>query len=947
MHRLSVVVVAAMGLLGCPQKPMDSCGGETCSETQYCRESSLTCEDDLRPVVIIDGATDVVTTPTVIVTGRVVDDVQLLKTEWFAGGEPAKDLTLEEDGRFSVVVDVPARDAETMLFSVRATDKHGPTLQTIQLIVDRVGPRINVVSPSMNETLNVTTLPVRVTVTDGSNSISTLSVSGVPVPNPTVGTEFTVQLPVSGNFDNEPFEFMVSASDSRGNNTQRQASVNIDNVLPEISIVEPAAGAVVNTPTYIARAQVSDGSGLTVTFQLGNDAPVMGVSSGMVWSASLPIPAVTASLPLKVVATDALGNRASAMRDVSVDRADVVVNITAPLADSIHRSMVPVSVTTEADVTEVSASFAGGTAVMLSGSGASWSGNVPVPTGDFAARTLTVTAKDSSNNVGAAVVSVNTDTVAPVITVTSPAAAQKFKASDFASGNTVAVTWTVVDADANAATTQLDGAPFTGTSTTVTTNATDNPVSYSRTIAAADRAGNTASAMIQFSVDRVVPTVINWTPAANTRNVTGDTVITFSEAVFGAGTNDAPFSITGFPTPGGTWNSARTEFTMSLSTLLYKVLTFTTTAQLADAYGNPVASTTRRFHTATALPAGISTLFTNVIGAAFSSDSDGVLTVAVINPASCPGPCTLNGPLSVYRDSGGAMTQVAANINQTATAVWLNTWNTVDGSTLLSTPAYGVYGLTLTGNVSAWTGGSTTSAGSTGAVVSAPRLYREGGSPATYAVVSGTTYQRGTYGVTLPTMPVGLVSQSTRHISMLSAEASSLRMSRLWCGRGLISGNACGAADYTFSNSANAVGVSAVSNLSGSCEAVAWTSGGTRRYALLSKPAWEDPEAVAIAPTPQTAGGSAAPSTGRNIRFGRFTGNGEDSLIYVDYSTAFPLEQLKIRKMSSCALNSTDSEVATGPTFATVNETITPVQIGQKVGLVWQDGNTVKLWVQP
>lgn len=951
MRKLSVVVVV-MGLMACPPPKMDTCGGQVCSETQYCDTGALLCREDERPVVKFDAVTDVVTQPTVLVTGKITDDVGVIGAEWFAGTDQPQAFEVAADGTFAITVPTPALDAQPLLVSVRARDRLGATLQSTQMIVDRVGPTITVVSPRPTDVLNASEVSVTARATDGSNSLGTLIIAGRSTTSPTVNTEVTVSVPVDGGFDYEPLSFNLEATDSRGNKTTQKGSVIIDNTAPVVTLTAPATPDMfVTTATFTASATVSDGSGVLVDFQLGSGVPVRATqSSPGVWSAELTIPTVEAAEAVTVTVEDLQGNRTVVSRPVRIDRVGPTLTITTPAVASIHRNDIAVSVTATADATRVTASL-GATPVVLTNSGTTWSGTLTIPAGDFTARTLTVVATDSAMNEGSATVNVSTDTVAPVVTITAPMAAQKFKASDFLSGNTVAVTWTVTDGDTSAATTIVDGSPFTGNTSNVTTSATDNPVTYSRNIVAADRAGNTASASVQFSVDRVAPTVISWTPNTNSRNVTGNTVITFSEPVFGLGMNDAPFSITGLPTPGGGWNAQRTTFTMALSPLVYRALTLTTLNVFADAHGNPIPTQTKAFHTATSLPDG--TLLTGVASFSAASDTDGVLSVYVVKPSSgCTGTCVNLGTGQVHRDTGGSMTAVASNISTVASTGWLNVWNTVNSVTLQSSPSFGLLATrNFDGPIQVW--GPTSSAalpnGATGAVISRPPLFRESGGDA-HALVTGDRYRRGTAEVVLPRSPTGLVSVSSTHASMFSVDASAIRFARLWCASTLtVNGprDACAAADYSIP-AASATNVNAVSTLSGSCEAVTFVVGSDRRYSLLAKPAHENPNDLILVPAPQVLGSASLPNHARNARFARYVANGEDTLVYTDYGTGTPVTGVQIRKMTGCAISSNDPVVATGgPPFTEVNDTVAPIQIGQKLGVIWLQAGEVKLWVQP
>lgn len=938
-------MVVCVSFLSCSPPPPGQCGGLVCTDEEYCREASKTCEPDLRPVVSISATDDVVTDAATLITGSIVDDVGVLSALVFTSETSGLELALGNDGEFSARVPVPLLDAEPFGIIVEAQDRLGATRASVQVIVDRVGPGIERVSPSSDDVAAGPTVEVTVKATDGSGALSVLSVGGQSVPSPMSGQPFTLSLTVPQGLNREPMVVPVVASDTRGNTTQVELEVLVDNVGPVIDLTVPAVGAPpFTTATLTAVAAIVDPSPVTVDFQLGSAAPVRAtLQSPGVWSAELPVPLVEADDAVSVVATDALGNRSIVSRPVRIDRVVPVVNVSAPAADSIHRADLAVSLTTHADVTAVTAAFEIGTPEPLVTNGTTWSGTLPVPGADFTARTITFTATDGAGNVGTATVAVKTDTVAPVVTVTAPAFEQKFKASDFAAGNAVTVTWTVADADPAAETTRFDGAPFTGTTRTVTTSSADNGTTYTRVIVATDSAGNSTSATARFSVDRVPPTIVGWTPATGTRNlVDGGTVLTFSEPVYGPGANDAPIDIAGQPTPGGTWNAAHSEFTLPLSSFVYRVLDLSTAVAFTDAHGNPIPAQTRRLHTATSLPAG--SLLTGVSSFSAASDADGVLSVFAVQPTGCSGSCVGFGPGRLFRDSGGTLSPVVSNFDSNTSEGALNVWNTVNASTLVSTPSYGLLISRPSGPIQAWPGGTANlPSGATGAVVSSPPLYREP-SPASnlYASVTGPMYRRGTYELSLSFSPTGLVSVSGSHVSMFETSPS-IRFARMWCGRNFPSGNTCATNDYTVSSSSSAAHVVVASTRSGSCEAVSYTSGSERRYAVLPKPAHENPEDVVLIPGPQTLTSVAAPSYARNVRFGRYTWGSEDVIVYTDVETTNGVMSLtRVRKMQGCGISSTDPVVGSIQTLFTSVDAV-PVQVGSRVGLVWLADGAVKL----
>lgn len=946
MLNRTVWVAGLLVVLSSCGSEQTNCGDKQCSDAEFCDRQTLRCVTDERPVVTLSPPGGVVKEASFIVTGTAVDDVAVTSIEWQAGSAEWTAVDLATDGTFSLVVTTPALDAQAFVISVRARDAKGETLVTGQAIVDTVAPAVTRSAPAETDVVNAATVSVGVSATDGSGALSSLTIGGQSVASPSNGVAASVMVPVPPSLNRAPFNVPVVAKDPSDNTRMLDVAVLVDNVAPVVTLTADA-GTAITTAVFQATATAIDPSPVTVTFKLGNAPEVIATEAGGVFVAPLDIPMVEGSEALVVTATDALGNSATANRAVNIDRLPPTVTVTSPLANSVHRSAISVSVTTQGQTSSVTASL-GASPVTLTGAGSTWTGSVPVPAGDFTARTLTVTAVDSGGNQVVSTVAVNTDTVAPVIAFTAPTAGRKFKVSDFTGGNDVAVTWTVTDGDTNAATTHFDGAAFSGTTRNVVTSPTDNPTSYTRAVNAADRAGNTATASIMFSVDRVAPTIVSWTPAAGTRNLVGaSTVITFSEAVNGVGANDAPFGITGQPTPGGVWNTGHTQFTMSLASFNYDALEFTTSAAFVDGHGNPVPVQTYRVHTATSVTGGV--IATGVSSFDAESDLDGVLSVSTLSIPSCPPPCISPGPVRLYRDDGsGTVAQVGGTLYASAYSMSLNVWNSVDPTTLVPTPRYGVMAVGFGEVRRVWSGGADTLAGATATGLPVARTALVGeydrltsAAPQLgYGLVSGTSYARTPFNMTLDFAPNVDVVPSNVNLSFVGFDGSTLRIGRYWC-QYLTGGAFYGCTDVaiTVASGAN-VNLTSASTASGSCFGVSFDENANRRYALLPRVAQETAFPLTT-PAPFTISSSVggAPYS-RSVRFGRYTWGSEDVLLYTDFNPDPVTGGLTVRKLTGCnAPSGVDPVVGNIGITAQITANAMPVQVGNKIGVVWLKAN--------
>jgi hypothetical protein len=165
----------------------------------------------------------------------------------------------------------------------------------------------------------------------------------------------------------------------------------------------------------------------------------------------------------------------------------------------------------------------------------------------------------------------------------------------------------------------------------VTTSASDDGRSITKTVIAADRRGNITTASLTFAVDRLAPSIVSWLPAANARNVEPrTTTITFSERVSGPTSSTDALELTSVTQPG-TWDGAHSSWT-SAPLSPYTVFT-ATLANLSDDFGNPVAAASRKFHTAALVPASGLVLATNVSSFQVTADADGVVTIGTTSSA--------------------------------------------------------------------------------------------------------------------------------------------------------------------------------------------------------------------------------------------------------------------------------------------------------------------------
>ncbi|MCE8424924.1 MAG: PGF-pre-PGF domain-containing protein, partial [Candidatus Methanoperedens sp.] len=195
----------------------------------------------------------------------------------------------------------------------------------------------------------------------------------------------------------------VIATDSVGNQATASTSITMDTTAPTLNITPVTSPT--NRSYQIITGNVSDG---TVTVN-GTNAPV----NGGVYSYNLT-DLVEGSNTITVIATDSVGNQATASTSITVDTTAPTLNIT-PVTSPTNRSYQIIT-------GNVSEAGAGMGTVTVNGTAASISGTVYTYnlTGlAQGANTITVIATDSVGNQATASTSITVDTTAPTLTITT------------------------------------------------------------------------------------------------------------------------------------------------------------------------------------------------------------------------------------------------------------------------------------------------------------------------------------------------------------------------------------------------------------------------------------------------------------------------------------------------------------------------------------------------
>ena len=141
---------ATLTLMACSERNFsrDECGGEICSEAQRCELSTLRCVKNQRPRLTLISPSTVISAASFELTGTVNDDTDGVTLEWRDGIAEWQPLEADSDGAFTITVPSRQLDDEPMHLSVRADDGTNEVERQTIVIVDRVGPKLELKSPS-------------------------------------------------------------------------------------------------------------------------------------------------------------------------------------------------------------------------------------------------------------------------------------------------------------------------------------------------------------------------------------------------------------------------------------------------------------------------------------------------------------------------------------------------------------------------------------------------------------------------------------------------------------------------------------------------------------------------------------------------------------------------------------------------------------------------------
>jgi hypothetical protein len=405
----------------------------------------------------------------------------------------------------------------------------------------------------------------------------------------------------------------VRATDAAGNAGQGRVQVNVANdyANPTVQITSPPTTTRWLRGTITVTAAVSDDVGVTrADLTYGTAMNIRVVAS------TVPVDGVaTFSLDTSIVrdggtgigvrAWDASGKSGYAQNYYNVDNTAPAVAVTSPA----NAATVSGTLAVTATVTDNLSGLAGPATLWVNGTATSLTDDVSDGVATFSldtrtlangAATLEVRASDVAGNVGAGQVQVTVanDTVAPTVTITSPAANAYFRGTVTVTANVsddVGVVggqllygWMTVNNLASTATIQNGVATFTFDSVKAFTypDGTRRPDGYVAIEAQAwDAAGNVGMHRIGITVDNTAPTVAITSPTSGT-SITRTVTVTATATDKLSGVASVKFYVDGALRATDTTS----PYSFSLDPKTLTKGTHTLTAVATDGAGNAATS---------------------------------------------------------------------------------------------------------------------------------------------------------------------------------------------------------------------------------------------------------------------------------------------------------------------------------------------------------------------
>ena len=407
-------------------------------------------------------------------------------------------------------------------FTLRAEDLAGNVSEQLLTVkLDIVPPVVTIASPADGVFLNTPVITVEGRVNEPVLSVTVNGVTAA-VNDDLTFTAVGVQLTEGEN------RVTATALDRASNSGSAGITVNLDTVLPAVSIGAPAAGFLTNVPSIAVRGTVSEPH---VTISVNGVAAVV---EGTTFTATVPL--IEENNTLTAVASDRAGNSGNSAVSGTLD----TIAPTPPVL-ALQKTPTTVAAIVLSGTAEASASvklFAGEALIGTVPADGQGSFHLPTTLAE-GPNSFTATATDAAGNesLPSAPLSVVLDTKAPVITVTSPSENQFFNAPQVSVKGSI---------DEPVLSLSINGQPADLGSADFDLPLTLTPGLNSIKLIAVDLAGNSATETILVTLDSTPPVVTITAPISGSITRTAQVTVAgaISKAYTTATINGAAIAVT-------------------------------------------------------------------------------------------------------------------------------------------------------------------------------------------------------------------------------------------------------------------------------------------------------------------------------------------------------------------------------------------------------------------
>lgn len=287
------------------------------------------------------------------------------------------------------------------VITVTATGAAGTsTQQSVNVKYTLPAPKITL-SPASSTLTNSSTVTISGTVDAESTVTVTNTATTVTAPALVVGTTWSYAAALAEGSNH----FSITAQKPMSEKAVASTDIVLDSAAPQLAVSALADGSYTSTQVQNITGTVSDAGSVNV---LINNQPAS-ISNNTFSSA---VTLATGANVISVVAVDAAGNISADTRTINFDSTQPVINVSAPMDNSITNASV-ITVNGTVDKTAV-VSVSGVVAVM---SGNSWTADLNLPAG---LNTIEITATDLYGNSSTVKRSVVQDSIRPLLAISSP-----------------------------------------------------------------------------------------------------------------------------------------------------------------------------------------------------------------------------------------------------------------------------------------------------------------------------------------------------------------------------------------------------------------------------------------------------------------------------------------------------------------------------------------------